>query len=290
MTPPRRIFVLSLCRNCEATLPSFLGMFSGIASGAGLEIRVLLGENGSTDGTRALIEHAAVDNPWLTIVDTDFMADIPERLARMAAGREAMRKSLPPARPGDAVLVLDTDLELIRPLDSTTLTAALAELDQPLTTGVCSYSLPLHYDILAFRETAQSYSPATALHLASMGPRDFLSRLLRLPGKIVGAARVSRQQRRIGVGSGKAFVSAFNGLCLYRRPLYDEVSYLAPSIDCEHVILHLAMHRKTGGMIRVSNHIGVKAPLEHVVPVLRQVLNILGRLPASLSHRKSEVR
>lgn len=286
---PRRLLVLGLCRNSAATLPALLGMFHEIMRSGALDLQVLLGENGSTDATREILEQAAAANSWLNIIDTGFMSYMPERLTRMAAGREALRKSLPPPLPGDAVLVLDTDLDLIWPLSVDSLQAALRELEQPMTNGICSYSLPLHYDILALRETAQSRSPGTELHLASLGPRSFWVRLRRYPRKLLNTLRITRQQHKLGVASGRAFVSAFNGLCLYPRPLYDAVSYLAPGIECEHVVLHLAMHRKTGGMIRVSQHLGVRAPQEHIASFARQITGPLRRFaPGSFQHSEAK--
>lgn len=260
----RRIFVLSLCRNCAETLPSLLASFAQVSRSPSLDLKVYLGENGSTDATCEILAQTAATSTWLHLIDTSFMSQIPERLARMAAGREVLKKCLPPARPGDVVLVADADLELAKPLDADLLLAAIGELDQEMTNGVCSYSQPLHYDILALRDTAQSGSPALESYLAGLGSRSFGARLLRFPRRLLNLNRVIRVQRQIGVASGRSFVSAFNGMCLYHRPLYDAFSYLSPQIECEHVTLHLAMHGKTGGMIRVSHHLGVKAPAEHI--------------------------
>jgi glycosyltransferase involved in cell wall biosynthesis len=261
---PRRLLVLGLCRNCCETLPALLTSFAEVSRSAALDLQVYLGENGSTDATRAILAQTAANSTWLHLIDTSFMSQIPERLARMAAGREVLKKCLPPARPGDVVLVADADLELAKPLDADLLLAAIGELDQEMTNGVCSYSQPLHYDILALRDTAQSVSPALESYLAGLGSRSFGARLLRFPRRLQNLNRVIRVQRQIGVASGRSFVSAFNGMCLYHRPLYDAFSYLSPQIECEHVTLHLAMHDKTGGMIRVSHHLGVKAPAEHI--------------------------
>ncbi|MBC2835121.1 hypothetical protein [Paragemmobacter straminiformis] len=260
----RRIFVLGLCRNCANSLPALIKILTELRITGSFDIQVIFGENGSIDGTRELLERAAQEKPWLAVVDTSFMATISERLARMAAGREALRKSLPDAKSDDVVIVLDTDLELACPLSVNNLSKALAELDKPLTSGVCSYSVPFHYDILALRETENSNNPALDFYRLKIDQHNLWSFTWRPFARFLKAISVSRMQRRLGTASGRKFFSAFNGLCIYHRALFDDASYIGTGVECEHVVLHTNMHRISNGTIRVSSHIGVLAPPEYI--------------------------
>lgn len=260
---PIRLFVLSLCRDCAATLPPFLKMLDALDADPRFQVHAIFGENGSRDGTRTLLEQAAI-NPRRRWLDTAFMAKVPERLARMAQGREALRRALPPAQPGDVVMVADPDLHVSPTLDAGLLSAALDELTQEGVTGLCSHSHPRYYDILALEIAYGDPNPALARHLPQLVSCSQVQKLLGFRAKIVQHSRVLRLQNALGTGAGLRAISAFNGLCVYRRDLYDRVSYIGDAVHCEHVHLHRALHALTGGRILVSRVLGVIAPDEHL--------------------------
>ena len=281
--PRQRILFLSLCRDCEATLPTFLAILHAIESNPDFEVHACFGENGSRDRTVALLDAAAATNPRIQRLDTGFMSGVRERLARMAAGREFLKSRLPPASPGDVVIVADPDLVFAPNLTPALLRKALIELEEPGVIGVCSHSLPRYYDVLALVEEANSTNPALSRYLPSLKPRTLVEKFLGLPKDFWLHSRVVAMQKRLGSGAGLKVISAFNGLCIYRRPLFDAVSYLGTPTECEHVHLHRAMHRLDGGRIRISDVIGVIAPAEHIVSVGQA---LAGRLANALKSRK----
>lgn len=263
-SPPFRLFVLALCRDCAATLPQFLSMLDLIDSDPRCSVYTIFGENGSYDGTRNILEAATAMNPRRKWLDTGFMAKIPERLARMAEGREALRLALPPPEPGDIVLVADPDLIFSPPLTVECLHAALEELNGADVIGVCSHSTPYFYDILALEIISGERNPALDRYKHQLSSHSMLVKLVRFPAKIVHHMRAVRRQRALGTGEGLRAVSAFNGLCVYRRCIYDTGSYVGDGIQCEHVNLNRALHRLYGGRVLVSRVLGVSAPQEHL--------------------------
>lgn len=281
--PARRLFFLSLCKDCQDTLPAFLAMLEQIGTDPDFEVHACFGENGSRDRTVALLDAAAATNPRIQRLDTGFMSGVGERLARMAAGREFLKSGLPPPLPGDVVIVADPDLVFAPELTPALLRKALIELEEPGVTGVCSHSLPRYYDVLALVEEANSTNPALSRYLPSLKPRTQAEKLLGLPRRLWLHSRVVATQKRLGNGAGLKVISAFNGLCIYRRSLFDAASYLGTATDCEHVHLHRALHRRDGSRIRISNVVGVEAPAEHIASV-GQVL--VARLSQALKTRK----
>lgn len=263
----RRLFILGLCKNCSSTLPSFLAMINGFSADPDFEVHSFFGENGSVDDTRVILERAASVDSHINIIDTSSMAEIPDRLSRMAAGREILRKSLPPAQAGDVVLVIDVDVELVRPITASLLRSAMLELDEPYTIGVCSHSVPFHYDILALRREVDEINPSLENYKLKSTLGVKCSRVSKIFYSYYYLVKIYFMQRMTGVGIGKSFASAFNGMCMYHRSIYEDVSYISPKIDCEHVNLNLAMRHKTGGSVRVSAYLGVIAPSEHIVTI-----------------------
>jgi hypothetical protein len=150
------IVVLALARNCAATLPAFLRFLTSLRD-AGLDCRALVGENDSRDGTGALL-WAAQARGELSHVPTAFMADIRGRLARMARGREHLKRVLDGQGPAPAyVCVADIDNVMARPPEAGAVLAALAKLERPGLFAVSAASQPHYYDLLAYEDEAVSY-------------------------------------------------------------------------------------------------------------------------------------
>lgn len=246
---------LSLARNCAATIPHFLDLLEALRS-KGLSVAAFVGENGSRDGTRGLLQQAEARGQ-LILVPTPFMAEEPDRLRRMALGRERMKDELVSSRfDARIVCILDIDNVLSRPPSIPALLDAAAKLDRPGIFGVSATSRPHYYDLLAYQDEQRSFE--TLLEDLAANRRDIFSyyRFFR--------SRIYPQQQALTVDREIECVSAFNGLCLYRAELYRLGSYLRPgSSICEHLVFNRRLREMTGGKMMVDPGLVLPTPVDH---------------------------
>ena len=275
METKQRLIFLSLCKNSQDTLPDFLKSLELLRTSSKFDVYAIFGENGSKDQTRILLEKQAASDSWLKIINTEFMADIPNRLERMAAGREVLRRSLPSSQNDDVIVVFDSDLQLISELSDELIKKVLAELNQPSVFAVCANSMPVYYDILATIETYGGYNPAYALSAAKKEAEGPFSLIYNSLLRLTYLSQVLKSQRRIGTGTGLRFISAFNGICFYNRANFESVSYISTEAVCEHVVLNSGLHTKTGGYVYVSDFLSIQAPAEHTSPILTRIATFL---------------
>lgn len=256
---PCDILFLGLARNCARTLPNFF-RFVAELRGAGLRVRAAIGENGSTDDTRALLlKHSRADAS-VEILATDFMATIPERLPRMAAGREFLRLHASKNHPATHhVCVVDLDSVFAAPPTVAALVSSLDRLAADASLfAVAASSKPLYYDLLALRcEGLFMENLQHTIVRAKRNPLTYRSTLARC---------VHDAQERVSASSLRHCVSAFNGLCLYRAEPYYAHSYIdaRDRESCEHVVLNTAIHASTGSHVLIDDGLIVTAPPEHL--------------------------
>lgn len=261
-SPPHRrlanVLFLCLARNCESSLPGFFAFLKHLRT-TGIVCEAVVGENGSTDKTRTLIDLGRSDG--IELIDTGFMTGETNRLARMAQGREALLEYAK-ARKNSAefICIADLDNVMAAPPCPTIFRDTIKELDSDNTLfAIGANSYPVFYDLLAFRNEQHDY---TSLYLdieaAKSNPLTYYH---------FHKVRIYRQQKLIS--NEPAFVrcySSFNGLCIYRAADYFVGSYRSPAEKqiCEHVSLNLAIVQKTGKQMQVSRKLLLQAPSDHV--------------------------
>lgn len=246
---------LALAKDCVATIPHFLGLLRTLRR-AGSSVVAFVGENGSRDGTQALLRQAQADGE-LTLVPTAFMADEPERLRRMALGRERLKNELEASGLEPRfVCVLDIDNVIAAPPTVPALLAAAAKLDRPGIFGVSASSRPHYYDLLAFEDEQRSFANLLD-ELASS--RTGIIRYYRF-----FRSRIYPHQRALTSSREIACASTFNGLCLYRAELYRLGSYrqAGPAI-CEHLVFNRRLAALTGGTMLIDPGLVLRTPLDH---------------------------
>lgn len=252
---PQDFAFLALAKDCAATIPRFLGLLETLRR-HGLGVTALVGENGSRDGTRMLLERAQ-ERGEITLVPTAFMADEPERLRRMALGRERL-KSMFEASGIEArfICVLDIDNVLAAPPTVSALLAAASKLERPGIFGVSATSRPHYYDLLAFEDSHRSF--VTLLDDLARSRTDIVAyyRFFR--------SRIYPQQRALTSDHEIACVSTFNGLCLYRADGYRLGSYLqAGHAICEHLVFNRRLASLTGGAMLIDPGLVLRTPGDH---------------------------
>ena len=252
----RQDFVfLALAKNCAGTIPRFLDLLATLRRD-GMSVTAFVGENGSSDGTGALLQRAQMLG-GIRLVPTPFMADEPQRLRRMALGREQLKRELDASGTQTRfVCVLDIDNVIARLPSTAALLAAAAKLDRPGVFGVSASSRPHYYDLLAFEDEHRSFT--TLLDDLAQSRSDIFRyhRFFR--------SRIYPHQRALTSDREITCASTFNGLCLYRADIYRLGTYLdaAPGI-CEHLAFNRHLAALTGGGMLIDPGLVLLTPADH---------------------------
>lgn len=250
------LIFLCLARDCARTIPAFLAFASQIRA-LGRTVSVVIGENGSSDGTGELLKRAAAAGE-IMFVDTSAMAGHAHRLERMAHGREMLKERLAHIPPARLVCVADVDAVMAAPPDATAFLAAAEDLlgDDRLFAAAAT-SEPYYYDLLALDADGESFD-------------DLQDRIYAARTSLLRYYRFFREniypvQKRLSQKLPKRCISAFNGLCVYKYEDYIASSYLSDHAQkaCEHLVFNRRIAARTGGSIRIDRRIVLRTPLEH---------------------------
>jgi hypothetical protein len=246
---------LSLARDCEATIPNFLALLDRFRSD-GLNVTAIIGENGSQDRSRDVLTLAA-DAGAITLVPTPFMAAEPDRLKRMALGRQYLKTTLETmALEPRFVCVVDIDNVMRKPPSVAAVLAAAAKLDRTDVFGVSATSRPHYYDLLAFQDESMAFETLLD-ELARQRTSIFAYRRF-------FQTRIYPCQHALTTDQEITCWSAFNGMCIYRAGTYRSGSYLADGAGvCEHVVFNRAIAWETGARMLIDPGLALLTPADH---------------------------
>lgn len=252
------IVLLALARDCARTLPSFFRAMDYLGAEGAFEVSAIIGENGSRDSTRALLEAAAAANPRIRVVDTSSMAAAHCRLQRMAIGRELLAQHIDKSSLG-VVCVVDVDEPFLECIPPETLYDAINRLmsDESIF-AVAASSRPTFYDLLAYEDDSCSFE---TLQKDLTGLKRHPFAYYRLFRNVVYPA-----QRRLTSDFDIRCRSSFNGLALYDAQTYVLGSYLPSAqsdFPCEHVTFNRSLCAVTGRRMVVSASLVLPTPVEH---------------------------
>lgn len=254
--PPRPDFAfLALAKDCAATIPPFLELLQTLRR-SGSSVAAFVGENGSRDGTQALLDQAQRRGE-LILVPTAFMASEPERLRRMALGRQRLKSELEASGLEPRVVcVLDIDNVIAVPPPIPALLAAAAKLDRPGVFGVSASSRPHYYDLLAYEDEHRSFT--TLLDELAINRSGIVQYYHFFRSRIYPHQRALTSDREISCAS------TFNGLCLYRAETYRLGSYRqAGPVICEHLVFNRRLAALTGGAMLIDPDLVLRTPRDH---------------------------
>lgn len=246
---------LALAKDCAPTIPHFLELLQALRL-SGSSVTAFVGENGSRDGTQTLLEQAQMRGE-IILVPTAFMASEPERLKRMALGRERLKSELEASGLEPRfVCVLDIDNVIAVPPSVPALLAAAAKLDRPGVFGVSASSRPHYYDLLAYEDEQRSF--ATLLDELAIS-RSGIVKYYRF-----FCSRIYPHQRALTSDREIACASTFNGLCLYRAGTYRLGSYRQVGAGlCEHLVFNRRLAALTGGTMLIDPDLVLRTPRDH---------------------------
>lgn len=252
--PPDFAF-LALAKDCAATIPCFLELLDTLRR-SGSSVVAFVGENGSRDGTRVLLQDAKARGE-IKLVPTAFMAGEPARLRRMALGREWLKKEFEASGIKTRfVCVLDIDNVLATPPAVPALLSAAAKLERPGIFGVSATSRPHYYDLLAFEDEHRSFARLLDELAENRTGLFAYHRFFR--------SRIYPYQRALTSDREIACLSTFNGLCLYRSETYRLGSYLQDGVNiCEHLVFNRHLAALTGGAMLIDSGLALGTPADH---------------------------
>jgi hypothetical protein len=256
--PAPTILFLGLARNCASTLPAFFAFLEELHQ-AGFSCSAIIGENGSSDCTRRLIEQAA--GLGVSLMDTSFMQSESSRLRRMAIGRQFLLDQVHArAICGQFICVADLDNAVANPPSVQMVYAAIGILDNdPSLFAVGATSKPVYYDLYSLR--------ATGFEFLS----DLPARLERAKKQVFTYHSFMRRdvypvERAVTALIPLRCDSSFNGICFYRAADYVLGSYRCPreAMECEHVTFNLSIAKACGKQMLISSDLILRAPRKHI--------------------------
>lgn len=256
--PSQDVVFLALARDCADTIPAALRALDDLRD-AGLRVHAIVGENGSRDTTRALLQEASARGS-LAVVDTSFIAKEPSRLHRMALGRQAVADAFREL-PGSAraVGVVDLDEPFLTSLDATQLRSRLDRLETESDLfALAATTRPSYYDLLAYEDEANSFGDLD----------QKIGQLERHPVQYYRLFRdvIYPEQRRLTSDADIRCLSAFNGLCLYPAAAYAMGTYLPAEANgwpCEHITFNRSVASATGRQMLIDGRLVLPMPAQH---------------------------
>jgi hypothetical protein len=249
------IAFLSLARNCASTLPAFLSMLSALRI-SGMRCVAYVGENGSWDGTNILLREAERRGE-LVHIPTTFMAEVPDRLHRMALGRQYLKNAL--AESGlrvRFVCVTDVDNVLRRPPPLEAIRNALKKLERQSVFAVSATSRPWYYDLLAYEDDSVSFE--FLLDDIEAHKRNLFKYRRFFYNTIYPYRRKFTSHRDL------LCTSAFNGMCIYQGETYALGSYMDSHFRrCEHLTFNRQVAKATGVKMLIDPELVLLTPSDH---------------------------
>lgn len=279
------IVFLGLARDCERTIPQFLAMLDGL-SRAGLRYAAIVGEDSSKDKTRLMLLEAEAAGR-LQLVDTSFLRGIPERLERMARGRQFLVQTFNNEKHiGRTMAVIDLDGSMMRPPSPESLRECINFLDNSKDVfAVSATSYPSYYDLLAFDSGEENFIGLDRkIRQHEKNPFSYVKLFYSF---------IYPQQRKLTSQKEIYCISAFNGLCLYRYEDFLHGSYVERSnFDlCEHITFNRSIANSTGKNMMINPRLALATPEEHARKSffafsMQRMKKVIPRL---LRHLKSRV-
>jgi hypothetical protein len=251
------ILFLCLARNCAGTLPVFFD-FLKLLEKCEFRVAVIVGENGSSDATRRLLEAMAGER--VQLLDTSAMAGAASRLGRMALGRQALLEAARARGTHERIVcVADLDNAMTVPPDPQDVREAVRLLDHDRSLfAVGATSWPCYYDLFSLRapgfEFLESFN--AELDQAKKRPWSYYR---------FHREQIYAVQRRVTKSLPLRCASSFNGFCLYDARAFLLGSYRAANeaAVCEHVSFNLSIGRATGRQMLIWPGLSLDSPVDH---------------------------
>lgn len=240
---------LALARDCAKTIPGALRSLESYDA-SGLQVHMVVGEDGSKDSSRELLDHHLV-----TVVDTSEMSTASNRLERMAIGRQIVANHSRDMKTR-SFAVVDLDEPFLRSVNVNQLRSSISRFDSVF--AVSAKSSPTYYDLLAYDR-----GPGNFIHLEDQ-IREARSNVFKYYELF--AYEIYPAQALITNDGDINCISAFNGLAIYEPDAYRSGSYMPSEPGpwvCEHITFNRGVSASTGQEMFVDSTLVLPTPPEH---------------------------
>lgn len=248
------LLILSLAQNCEKYLVNFFKDIK-IASN-NLNIKIIIGENGSSDYTFEVIHKSRLD---IDFVDTTIVEQYHNRIFRLSKARQMLLEHVRHKNYHSkyiCVIDLDDVLENCFIYENLKKMITILEKNKNKYFAVSSQSKPYYYDILNFLSEGDFNNSIQEL----MSSKNFFSFFNR-------KKKIYDIQKNLSKTTSFECASSFNGMCIY---FFDELikfNYFGLDINNkiipEHINLNLNLSKFTKKKILITNEAFVNMPNEH---------------------------
>lgn len=298
---PSRIVIATCARNIAQHINALTRLYSSVRSLAS-DVRLLVVESDSCDGTQRLLAQLADREDTIEVYSLgDLRHQIDARTARIAYCRNVYlqrAQELLAGCPDSLLIVFDSDGLLDRHFVAHAgihLQRTLQKLADKSWISCSGVTVPFYYDVFALR--AENWSPDDCWRAAERLEVEFGYE----PELAYRLAVRARQICVSGVSELIQVDSAFNGLCIYKSDMINDVKYsgLTPEgrAVCEHVPLHFQQSRlHPGGSHYIDPQLVIGCTphsyrsRSHTVEAYWYVANLLHQFRLASSHRISLAR
>lgn len=258
------VIFLSLAQNCAPSIQLYFNFLETFPKN--FKKKIIIAENNSRDGTRNIISNYSKLNKDVTLLKTDFLNKVEERILRITKGRLFLQKYIIKNKlKSKFVCLIDLDDVLnnkIKFIEFSKILTYLKKNEKKLN-GISVKSKPFYYDILSFK-CDKFYLP-NILELQKSKNVFFQSYFSR-------KKYIYSVQRKINGYKKLETISSFNGLCVYNYKDFIKGNYLFKrkiannNIMNEHMNFNISLNVINKKKILIFDDFFLNTPAEHSPP------------------------
>lgn len=252
------LIFLGLAKNVEKTISAFFKSCENLSL-SGFKICVIIGENGSKDKTRNILQDFKSSKFHFIYLKTDFLDIHKNRIIRLTNGREYLKNYIIENRiTSKFVSVVDLDSVLSKGIEKIPFleTIQILEKRQNELFAISAKSEPYYYDMLPL--IIKDYFEYDVYKIQTTFSLINFYNLRKL--------YIYNFQKKITQMRDALTISSHNGLTIYFYNNYITGFYKKNSkqIKSEHINFNLSIHKTTSKYILMTNKLNLITPPEHM--------------------------
>lgn len=256
-----KIIFLSLAQNCASTLKNYFNFLERFPKS--YKIKIIIAENNSKDNTREIIENYSKTNKDVTLLKTDFLNSIDERILRITRGRDFLQKYIIKYNlNSDFICVIDLDDVIKKKINFKNFIKVLRHLkkNKNKLNGISVKTNPYYYDILALK--CQKFKTPNILKIQR--EKNILS------AYSIRKKYIYSLQKKLNTEKKLYTISSFNGLCVYNYKDFIKGNYFYGENNKkrvnfnEHIKFNTSLNNLNGKFIQISDQLFLSTPKEHL--------------------------
>jgi len=252
------LIFLGLAKNVEETISTFFKSCENLSL-HGFKICVIIGENGSKDKTRNILQNFKSSKFHFIYLKTDFLDIYENRIIRLTNGREYLKEYIIENKIiSKFVSVVDLDSVLSKGIEEIPFleTIQILEKRQNELFAISAKSRPYYYDMLPL--IIKDYFEYDIYKIQTTFSLVNFYNLRKL--------YIYNFQKKITQMRDVLTISSHNGLTIYFYTNYITGLYKKNSkeIKSEHINFNLSIHKSTNKYILMTNKLNLITPPEHM--------------------------